>query len=445
MRIPRVDEAALDAGAIQQLLDVGVARSVDWALEHSPWNGARLRAAGVVSGSVRGTADLRSLPTTTKQDLADAGRSLWAAPMDRIVDISTTSGTSGEPTLCPMTEPDLRRLAENERLSFTCVGLTPADTALVAVTIDRCFMAGLAYFLGLRALGSSAARVGSASPALLVAMAQRLAPSTIVAVPSFLERVADWARGEGIDVAALGVSHLICIGEPVRDATLALTPMAARISREWGATLYGSFGMSELAASTCECAAGAGGHLHPSLLHLEILDDQDRPVAPGELGEVVATPIGVEALPLLRYRTGDVAALFTEPCSCGLRTPRLGPIVGRKHQLLKLKGTNVYPAAVQRVLDLEPALHGYVLVARSDGALCDRLEIRLALRDEAVADTLLPRLRARLQGALKVTPALTVATIPEIEALQQGGVGRKKRVFIDERRAAHSATTTRPG
>ncbi len=431
MRVPRVDEAALQPATVQALLDQGVSRAVDWALERSPWNRQRLRAAGVAPGSVRCVADLCQLPTTSKQELAAAGQELWAVPRDQVVDLSTTSGTSGEPTLCPMTEADLQRLAENERLSFGCAGLGPADTALVAVTLDRCFMAGLAYFLGLRALGASVARVGAGSPALLVEMVRRLEPSTIVGVPSFLERCAQWAEGEGIALAASSVTRLVCIGEPVRGPELDPTPMAQRAAEAWGAQLYGSYGISELAASSCECAAGAGGHLHPSLLHVEILDEQDRPVAPGELGEVVATPLGVEALPLLRYRTGDIAALLPETCACGLHTPRLGPIVGRKHHALKLKGTTVYPAAVQRVLDREPALLGYVLVARSDGALSDRLEILLAHR----ADTpeLLQRLRARLQGALKVSPELTVVDAARIEALQQGGVGRKKRVFIDER------------
>jgi phenylacetate-CoA ligase len=432
MRIPRVDEAALNPATVQALLDMGVARSVDWALERSPFYGERLRSAGVGPGEVRSVQDLRSLPTTTKQDLAQAGRRLWAVPPREIVDISTTSGTAGEPTLCPMTEADLLRLAENERLSFCCAGLTPEDTALVAVTIDRCFMAGLAYFIGLRALGVTVARVGSGSPALLVDMVRRLGPSTIVGVPSFLERCAHWAAGEGIDLGGSSVSRLVCIGEPVRGPDLQPTPLAARTAAAWGARLHGSYGITELAASTCECVAGAGGHLHPSLLHVEILDERDRPVAPGELGEVVATPLGVEAMPLLRYRTGDIAALLDDPCTCGLQTPRLGPIVGRKHQALKLKGTTVYPAAVQRVLDAEPAIEGYVLVARSDGALSDSLEIRLALRDAAPVE-LLSGLRARLQGALKVTPTLTLIEPELLAVLQQGGVGRKARVFIDER------------
>ncbi len=430
MRIPRVDEGALSPATIQALLDGGVSRAVDWALEHSPWNRARLQAAGVRPDSVRGVADLRFLPTTSKHDLAAAGRDLWAVPQAAVVDISTTSGTSGEPTLCPMTEADLQRLAENERLSFTCAGLAAADTVLVAVTLDRCFMAGLAYFMGLRALGASVARVGSGSPALLVDMVQRLAPSAIVGVPSFFEHTAHWAAGQGIDLRTSSVTRLVCIGEPVRGPNLAPTPLAARAAAAWGARLHGSYGISELAASTCECAQGAGGHLHPSLLHVEILDERDQPVPPGELGEVVATPLGVEALPLLRYRTGDIAALLPGPCGCGLQTPRLGPIVGRKHQALKLKGTTVYPAAVQRVLDAEPGLYGYVLVARSDGALSDSLEIKLALREGEDPSS---GLRARLQGALKVTPTLTVVEPQAIDALQQAGVGRKRRVFIDER------------
>jgi phenylacetate-CoA ligase len=293
-------------------------------------------------------------------------------------------------------------------------------------------MAGLAYFLGLRALGASVARVGTGSTALLVEMVHRLQPSVIVGVPSFLERAASWAQGEGIDLAGSSVRQLICIGEPVRGPDLAPTPMAARAARAWGARLHGSYGISELAASTCECGAGAGGHLHPSLLHVEVLGDDDRPVAPGELGEVVATPLGVEALPLLRYRTGDIAALLPEPCSCGLSTPRLGPIVGRKHQALKIKGTSVYPAMVQRVLDAEAAVAGYVLVARSRGTLSDRLEIRLCLRSGA-GEELLAALRQRLQGALKVVPELRVIEPEQLAALQRSGMGRKKRVFIDER------------
>jgi len=431
MRIPRVDESALSSAEVQSLLDRGVSQAVDWALERSPWNRQRLVAAGVTPGAVGDVADLRGLPITTKQDLAAAGRELWAVPQHQVVDISTTSGTSGEPTLCPMTEADLQRLAENERLSFTCAGLTQGDTALVAVTLDRCFMAGLAYFIGLRSLGASVARVGSGSPALLVDMVRRLEPSTLVGVPSFFEHTAHWARGEGVDLRDSSVSRLVCIGEPVRGPDLAPTAMAGRAAAAWGAALHGSYGISELAASTCECAAGVGGHLHPSLLHVEILDEHDEPVAAGELGEVVATPLGVEALPLLRYRTGDIAALLPEPCSCGLATPRLGPIVGRKHQVLKLKGTTVYPAAVARVLDAEPGLRGYVLVARSDGALSDSLEIRLCLR--SAAPELLSSLRQRLQGALKVTPAISLVEPDELAALQQVGVGRKKRVFIDER------------
>lgn len=430
MRVPRVDERTLGPEDVRGLLDRGVARSVDWALEHSPWYSERLGEAGVQQGDVRSVEDLRGLPTTSKQELAEAGRRTWAVPDERVVDISTTSGTSGEPTLCPMTEADLQRLAENERLSFACAGVTSKDTVLLAVTLDRCFMAGLAYWVGQRALGSSVVRVGTGSPALLVDMVRRLRPSTVVGVPSFFQRVADWAQGEGVDLAESAVTRLVCIGEPVRDPDLELTPMAQRVARAWGARLHGSYGISELAASTCECQHGLGGHLHPSLLHVEILDEGDRPVAAGQLGEVVATPLGVEALPLLRYRTGDIATLIDEPCSCGLRTPRLGPIVGRKHQALKLKGTSVYPAAVQRVLDRFPELEGYVLVVRSDGALSDSLEVVLAHRGD---ERLLARLRQRLQGALKVTPSLRVASAQEIEALQQSGVGRKRRVFIDER------------
>ncbi|MFH1464503.1 MAG: AMP-binding protein [Pseudomonadota bacterium] len=425
-----LDERALRPEQIRAMLDAGVAAAVRHALASSPFYRAML--LGLAPGDIRGVTDLPDLPITTKRDLA-AGRELWAAPLDRVVDIASTSGTTGEPTLYPMTQNDLARLAENERLSFVAAGLTSADTVLLAVTLDRCFMAGLAYFEGLRALGATVARVGSGSPAMLLDMLRRLQPSTVVSVPSFLAHVAAYAAAEGFDLSGSSVRRLVCIGEPVRDEALAPTPLAERIAAAWGAEVLGTYGITELAASACECPAQAGGHLHPSLLHVEILDDSGRPVPPGVLGEVVATPLGVEAFPLLRYRTGDIAALYEEPCACGLCTPRLGPIVGRKHQALKLKGTTVYPAAVQRVLDASPEVRAYVLIARAPSALSDELEILMSI--EGSGRSLLPRLRARLQGALKVTPCLRVVPLVEIEALQDAGVGRKKRVFVDERDA----------
>src|SRR5690606_2425013 len=126
------------------------------------------------------------------------------------------------------------------------------------------------------------------------------------------------------------------------------------------------YGVTEIANSLCECDAGAGGHLHNEQLHIEIVDDNSQPVADGEIGEIVATTFGVEAMPLIRYRTGDCAAIFRESCSCGRNTPRLGPIVGRKNQKLKFKGASLFPSTLTLVLEESAEVESFVVIARKE-------------------------------------------------------------------------------
>jgi phenylacetate-CoA ligase len=195
--------------------------------------------------------------------------------------------------------------------------------------------------------------------------------------------------------------------------------------------VFSTYGNTELAASLCECEAGRGGHLHPELLHVESLDDSGRPMPDGQVGELTATTFGVEAMPLIRYRTGDCAAIFREPCACGRRTLRIGPVVGRKGQKLKFKGTTIFPSTLKAVLDAAPEVQAYVIIARRGGDGSDLVEVRLACA--GTTKTILGRLREQFQGAAKVTPELILAALAEIESLQLPEGTRKRRFFVDLR------------
>ncbi len=271
-----------------------------------------------------------------------------------MVDIVTTSSTTGKPLVYMMTEADLRRLALNEYHSFRCAGLTASDTVLLAVTLDRCFIAGMAYFMGLRLLGCGIVRVGPATPLLSLEMLQRVRATAIVGVPSSLLLLAEKAAEAGLDPAKLGVRKLICIGEPIREQGFSLSRAGELLARRWRAQVYSTYGNTELAASLCECDAGRGGHLHPEQLYIEALDEAGCPVPDGQVGELTATTFGVEAMPLIRYRTGDFAAIYRERCSCGRQTLRIGPIVGRASQKLKLKGTTIFPVRAESSARLSP-------------------------------------------------------------------------------------------
>jgi len=390
------------------------------AAEHSPFYSEKFRG-------IKDVPALESLPTMDKQALSERNLDFLCVPRNRVVEIVTTSGTTGKPLLWMLTEPDLRRLALNERLSFECAGLTASDTVLVAVAMDRCFIAGLAYWLGLRDLGCSIVRVGPSSPVLVLEMIERTRPTAIVGVPSFLRVIAEKAQEMGFDLKNSSVKKAICIGEPVRDRSLALNTSGRAIESAWGARVYSTYGVTELADSLCECDSGAGGHLHTELLHLEILDDNGNPLPDGEVGEIVATTFGVEAMPLIRYRTGDCAALFRTPCKCGRLCPRLGPVVGRKNQKLKFKGASLFPSTLQSVLEQTEGVESFVIVARAENELSDSVEV--LVHGEASVGSL----REALQARSKISPQIRHVSRAEIEALQMPPQARKRSTFVDLR------------
>jgi phenylacetate-CoA ligase len=370
---------------------------------------------------------LTEVPTVDKKTVSERNLDFLCVPRERVVEVVTTSGTTGQPLLWMLTECDLRRLAHNERMSFECAGLTAHDTVLLAVGMDRCFIAGQAYWLGLREIGATVVRAGAASPMLVLEMIQRTQPTAIVAVPSFLRVLIEKAREVNFDLQSCSVKKAICIGEPVRDRALQLNYAGQDIEAGWGAKVYSTYGVTELANSLCECDAGAGGHLHDQQLHIEVLDDDGRPVADGEVGEIVATTFGVEAMPLIRYRTGDCAALLRERCACGRATPRLGPIVGRKNQKLKFKGTSLFPSTLAAVLEQSEGVESFVIIARTDNDLSDSLEV--LVHGAASVETL----REALQARSKISPPIRHAAREEIEALQMPPQARKRRTFVDLR------------
>ncbi|MCA0303293.1 MAG: AMP-binding protein [Proteobacteria bacterium] len=370
---------------------------------------------------------LANVPLLDKPTLSERNLDFLCVPRERVVEIVTTSGTTGNPLLWMLTEADVKRLAVNEQISFGCAGLTANDTVVVAVAMDRCFMAGQAYWLGLREIGCGIVRTGATSPLLVLEMIQRVQPTAIVGVPSFLRIVAEKAREAGLDLRKTSVRKLICIGEPIRDAAFRLNHSGATLEAAWGAKVYSTYGVTELANSLCECEVGQGGHLHDQQLHLEILDDAGQPVADGEVGEVVATTFGVEAMPVIRYRTGDCAALYRGKCACGRTTPRLGPIIGRKNQKLKFKGTSLYPATLAAVLEQSAAVEAFVIIARKENELSDAVEV---LVHGAVP---VAQLREAFQARAKIAPQIRHATREEIEALQMPPQARKRRTFVDLR------------
>ncbi|HBH61398.1 MAG TPA: CoF synthetase, partial [Nitrospiraceae bacterium] len=318
----------------------------------------------------------------------------------------------------------------NEEISFAGCGLGPEDIVLLTCTMDRCFVAGLAYFLGIRALGAAAIRNGLSSYASHLEIIQRMNPTAIVGVPSFLHKLGQFMKVHGIAPEKTAVRKLICIGEPIRDINLSLLKMGQYLEEEWGAKVYSTYASSETITTFCECTAQKGGHLHPELAIVEIVDDEGTTLPPGEAGEVVVTPLSVEGMPLLRFRTGDISFLADGPCECGRYSPRLGPIMGRKKQMIKYRGTTLYPQAVYAVLDEIPEVGEYFVAVRSDFDLSDILSVHVSVTNDSCSPA---GIVDRLQARLRVRPEIVISTEEEIRKQMLTGQSRKINRFIDRR------------
>ena len=315
---------------------------------HSRFYSDLFKRSHIDPDSIKELADLERIPVTTKDHLQQRNDDFICVPRKKIVDYITTSGTMGDPVTFAMTDKDLDRLAYNEAISFTCADGRKGDIYQLMTTIDRRFMAGLAYFLGIRMMGSSVVRVGNGIPELQWDTIRRIHPNTIIAVPSFILKIIEYAEAKGIDYKASSITKAVCIGEPLRNNDLSLNTLGRRITGKWPITLYSTYASTEMGTSFTECGHGVGGHHHPELIIVEFLDENDKPVADDQPGEVTVTTLGVEGMPLLRFKTGDVCYHSSDPCSCGRTTIRLGPVIGRKKQMIKYKGTTLYPPEIGR-------------------------------------------------------------------------------------------------
>ena len=385
----------------------------------------------IAISSIKTLSDLAKIPVTTKDDLQLHNDDFLCVPKNDIVDYVTTSGTMGNPVTFALTDADLDRLAYNEAISFACAGVTKNDTVQLMTTMDRRFVAGLAYFLGVRKLGASIIRVGAGIPELQWDSILKFNPKYLIAVPSFLLKLIAYAEANKIDYNASSVKGVICIGESLRNEDFSLNLLANKITSKWKIDLFSTYASTEMSTAFTECEAKQGGHHHPELIITEILDDDNNPVKEGEYGELTITTLGVEAMPLLRFKTGDIVREHREPCACGRNTMRLSPVMGRKKQMVKYKGTTLYPPALYDLLNDFDAIENYIIEISHNDIGTD--EILIKIGTESPSHELLDRIKDHCRAKLRVLPTLEIHDIESINALKFPKMSRKPILFIDKR------------
>lgn len=381
---------------------------------------------------IKSIDDLSLLPTVTKLDLQRNNADFFCVTSDKISDIVTTSGTLGIPVTVPLTKNDLERLATNEANSFKIAGLTSSDIVQLMVTMEMRFMAGLAYFLGIQKLGATSLRIGPGAPVVQLENIEKFKPTVLIGVPSFVVKIVEYAENNGIDINSTSVKKIICIGDSIRDENLELNSIGQRIEDAWDVDLHSTYASTEMATAFTECSAGKGGHLQEDLLIVEILDSYGNNLEIGSVGEITITTLGIEGMPLVRFRTGDMAYLIDDKCSCGCNSVRLSPIIGRKEQMIKFKGTSLYPPAIINVLNGFPEIIDFYIEVYADSLGSDIVKVTIG-EDDNDQDSI-EKLKECFRMKIRVVPQIFVDLNINIISKLNKNKGRKKQVFFDLRK-----------
>ncbi len=419
------------AGEIIQFQEELLRKQLLYLASNSPYYSALFKSHSIDIAEIRTLQDLGKIPVTTKAHIQERNTDFFCVGKEKIIDYTTTSGTSGSPITFILTENDLERLAYNEQGSFKCAGLTDKDIIQLTTTVDRCFMAGMAYFLGARKMGAGIVRVGPGIPELQWDMIHRIKPNVLIAVPSFILKLIEYAEHHSIDFQNAGIEKVICIGEAIRNQDFGLNTLGAKIIEKWSVKLFSTYASTEMCTAFTECSHGKGGHHRPELIITELLDEQDQPVKAGEQGELTITTLGVEGMPLLRYKTGDICTIHEEPCACGRSTMRISPIIGRKNQMIKYKGTSIYPIALNNILNGVEGIKRYITEVKTNAIGTDELIMHIIY--EGKETDIEHTLKSRFRAIWRVVPVINFCSEKQLESLIPGSYSRKPIDFIDNR------------
>jgi len=410
-------------------------RELSYLDERSPFYKKMFQREGIDIRKIRTMEDLQNIPFTQKSDLQQYNEEFLCVPKDQLIDYVTTSGTLSDPATYALTDRDLDRLAYNEKVSFECAGTKPGDIVQLMTTMDKRFVAGLAYFLGIRSLGAGIIRVGNGIPELQWDTILRMKPNTIICVPSFILRLIEYAEEHGIDYRNSSVKKAVCIGENLRNQDFSLNILGKHIREKWDIQLISTYASTELGATFCECPYGKGGHHIPELVICELVDEKDRVVPMGEPGELVITNLKLEGMPLLRFRTGDLARFHYEPCECGRKTMRISPLLGRKNQMIKFKGTTLYPPSLFDVLEDIPYISCYQVILRSNALGTDDVHVKISLKENhpEIPEDICKGVKDKLRAKVRVAPEVEIVSDAELKADVYNEKVRKALKLVDQR------------
>ncbi|MGQ9778442.1 MAG: phenylacetate--CoA ligase family protein [Bacillota bacterium] len=399
--------------------------------ERVPFYRERLGAQGIEAEKIRSLAQLEELPFTTKDDLRENYPfGLFAVPMDEVVRIHASSGTTGKMTVVGYTKNDVAIWAEVMARTLSCAGATAKDVIQVAYGYGL-FTGGLGVHYGAERIGATVVPISGGNTKRQLTVMRDFGTTVLACTPSYALYMAEAAREEGIDLRGLRLKAGVFGAEPWSEE------MRREIQEKMGLLAIDIYGLSEIigpgVASECECQNGL--HVNEDHFLVEVIDPATgRRLPYGEKGELVFTTLTKEAFPLLRYRTRDIGILYPEPCPCGRTLVRMSRVLGRTDDMLIIRGVNVFPSQIEAVLlaigGVEP--HYQIIVDRERNL--DDLEIWVEVSEGIFSDEvkrleeLERKIRAEIESTLGIHARVKLVE-PKTIARSEG---KAKRV-IDRR------------
>lgn len=419
----------------EQLLELQSHRlcdTVQRVYSNVPHYRRKMKAKGVEPGDIKSVQDLHKLPFTYKQDLRDTyPYDFFAAPMDDVVRIHASTGTTGKRTVVGYTAKDIDNWAELIARCLVSAGANKSSFVHVAYGYGL-FTGGLGVHYGAEKIGATVIPVSGGNTKRQIEVMQDFGSTILTCTPSYALYLAETMREMGIDPKRdLKLKAGIFGAEPWTDA------MRKEIESQMGLLALDIYGLSEVMGPgvSMECEYQDGMHIQEDHFIVEVIDPVTEEILPiGSEGELVFTCITKEALPLIRYRTRDIAKINYEKCQCGRTQARMSKVTGRSDDMLIIRGVNVFPSQIETVLlDVGLSAPYYQLVVGRVGTL-DNLEVQVEMSPEMFSDKIKnieaseKKIRENIESALGLTCKVRLVEPKSIERTE----GKAKRV-IDKR------------
>jgi phenylacetate-CoA ligase len=376
----------MDREALAELQLRRLQSTVAWVYERVPYYKHALDESGVRPKDIKRLEDVRALPFTDKTALRDTYPfGLFAVPMDQVVRIHSSSGTTGKPIVVGYTKGDINTWTELTARVAAAAGVTEADRVQMAFGYGM-FTGGFGIHFGVERVGATVIPASAGNTERHLLMMEDFGSTVLVSTPSYALFLAEIAEKNGVDMEAMPLRLGLFGAEPSGET------MRTEIEARLHITATDNYGLTEVMGPgvSGECEHRDGLHLNEDHFIFEVVDPETgEPLGTGEMGELVITPITKEAFPVLRYRTHDLTMIDTTPCACGRTLARMEKVRHRTDDMLIIRGVNVFPSQIEDVLlQIEGVEPHYLIVVDRKSSAMDDLEVQLEVADEIFQDTM---------------------------------------------------------